>query len=110
MTRLRGAYDALQQTGPVAGPSTALVDSMQTGDRLSYFPARIESELAHFHQALKQANADVAALDKDFERRLNDRALRVGGAALAPADVESQKQKLRDALHRAEALLSDVGK
>jgi alpha-glucosidase len=110
MTRLRGAYDALQQTGPVAGPSIALVDAMQTGDRVSYFPARIESELAHYHEALKQANADVATLDKGFEQRLNDRALRVGGAALAPADVAAEKQKRRDALHRAEALLADMGK
>jgi alpha-glucosidase len=109
MTRLRGAYDALQQTGPVAGPSIALVDAMQTGDRLSYFPERIASELVHFREALTQANADVVALDKDFEQRLNNRALRVGGSALAPADVESEKQKRRDALHRAEALLAGVG-
>jgi alpha-glucosidase len=110
MTRLRGAYDALQTTGPVAGPSIALVDAMQTGDRLSYFPARIESELVHFHAALKQANADVAALDKGFERRLTDHSLRVGGADLAPADVEAEKQNRRDALHRAEAMLADAGK
>jgi len=37
MTRLRGACDALQQTGLVAGPSNARVDAMQTGDRLSYY-------------------------------------------------------------------------
>jgi len=109
MTRLRGAYDALQQTGPVAGPSNALVDAMQSGDRLGYFPATITAELTHFHEALKRARADVAQLDKEFEQRLNDRALRVGGANLAPADVESEKQKRRDALHRAEAMLAGVG-
>jgi alpha-glucosidase len=108
MTRLRGAYDALQQTGPVAGPSNALVDAMQTGDRLSYYPQRIAAELAHLHDALKQAQADVAALDKDFEQRLSDRALRIGGSILAPADIESEKQKRRDALHRAEALLAEI--
>ena len=70
MTRLRGAYDAMQQTWPVAGPPDALVDAMQTGDRLSYYPERIAAELAHLHDALAQAQADVAALDKDFEQRL----------------------------------------
>jgi alpha-glucosidase len=110
MTLLRGAYDALQQTGPVAGPSLALIDAMQTGDRLSYFPERIEYELALFHEALEQAQADVAALDKEFEKRLSDTSRRVGGSATAPADIESEKQKRRDALHRAEALLAEAAK
>jgi hypothetical protein len=83
---------------------------MQSGDRLSYYPEKIESELAHFQEALKQAQADMAALDKDFEKRLSNTSSRVGGATLAPADVESEKQKRRDALHRAEALLAEAAK
>jgi len=110
MTLLRGAYDAMQATGPVAGPSIALIDAMQSGDRLSYYPEKIESELAHFQEALKQAQADVAALDKEFEKRLSDTSRRVGGSTTAPADVESEKQKRRDALHRAEALLAEAAK
>jgi len=110
MTLLRGAYDAMQQTGPVAGPSLALIDAIESGDRLSYFPETIESELAHLNKTLTQAQADLAALDKDFEQRLNDTSRRIGGAALAPADVESEKQKRRDALHRAEALLAEAAK
>jgi alpha-glucosidase (family GH31 glycosyl hydrolase) len=110
MTFLRGAYDALQATGPVAGPSLALIDAMQSGDRLSYFPEKIDGELAHFQQALEQAQADVATLDKEFEKRLSDTSRRIGGATLAPADVESEKQKRRDALHRAEALLAEAAK
>jgi len=110
MTLLRGAYDAMQETGPVAGPSTALVDAMQSGDRLSYYPDRIETELAHLQQVFQQAQADVAALDKEFEQRLSDTSRRIGGATQAPADVESEKQKRRDALHRAEAMLNEAAK
>jgi alpha-glucosidase len=110
MTFLRGAYDAMQATGPVAGPSIALIDAMQSGDRLSYYPEKMEGEFAHFQEALKQAQADVAALDKEFEKRLSDSSRRIGGATLAPADVESEKQKRRDALHRAEALLEEAAK
>ncbi|MGO8932739.1 MAG: TIM-barrel domain-containing protein [Terracidiphilus sp.] len=110
MTRLRGTDEALQQTGPVWGPSNALVDAMQTGDRLSYYPGRIDGELAHFHDALKQAQADVAQLDMEFEQRLSDTSRRIGGSTWAPADIESEKQKRRDALHRAEALLGEVAK
>jgi alpha-glucosidase len=110
MTLLRGAYDAMQQTGPVAGPSLALVDAMQCGDRLSYFPERIEYELALFDQEFAQSQADVAALDKVFEQWLSDPTRRIGGSATAPADIESEKQKRRDALHRAEALVAEAAK
>jgi alpha-glucosidase len=110
MIFVRCAYDAMQATGPVAGPSLALIDAMQSGDRLSYFPEKIDGELAHFRQALEQAQADVATLDKEFEKRLSDTSRRIGGATLAPADVESEKQKRRDALHRAEALLAEAAK
>jgi alpha-glucosidase (family GH31 glycosyl hydrolase) len=110
MTRLSGVDDALQQTGPVAGPSNALVDAMQTGDRISYYPDRIDAELAHFHEALAKAQADVAGLDKEFEQRLSDTSRRIGGSTWAPADIESEKQKRRDALHRAEALLAEAAK
>ncbi|MGD1063186.1 MAG: TIM-barrel domain-containing protein [Terracidiphilus sp.] len=110
MIFVRCAYDAMQATGPVAGPSLALIDAMQSGDRLSYFPEKIDGELAHFRQALEQAQADVATLDKEFEKRLSDTSRRIGGATLALADVESEKQKRRDALHRAEALLAEAAK
>jgi len=108
MTRLRGTDDAMQQTGPVAGPSNALVDAMQTGDRLSYYPGRIDAELAHFHEALAKAQSDVAGLDKEFEQRLSDTSRRIGGSTWALADIESEKQKRRDALRRAEALLGEA--
>ena len=108
MTLLRGAYDAMQATGPVAGPSLALIDAMQCGDRLSYFPGTIDAELAHCEKAIAQAQADVAALDKDFEKWLNDASRRIGGSPTAPADIEAEKQKRRDALHRAEALLAQA--
>ena len=110
MTRLRGAYDAMHKTWPIADLPDALIDAMQSGDRLGYYPEKIESELAHLEVVLKQAQADEAALDKEFEKRLGDNSRRVGGATQAPADVESEKQKRRDALHRAEALLAEAAK
>jgi alpha-glucosidase len=110
MTLVRGAYDAMQATGPVAGPSLALIDAMQSGDRLSYYPEKIDGELAHFQKALGQAQADLAALDKVFENRLSDTSRRISAATTAPADAESEKQRRRDALHRAEALLAEAAK
>jgi alpha-glucosidase len=110
MTRLRGAYDALQQTLPAAVPPEALIDAMQTGDRLSYHPERATAEIAHFHEVLPQAQAAVAALDANFEQRLDDAARRIGGSGFVHVDIEAEKQRRRDALHRAESLLAETEK
>ena len=108
MTRLRGAYDALQQTWPIATPPDPLTDAMQTGDRLSYHPEHAEEEIAHFHAVLPQAQAAVNALDATFAERLNDAARHVGGANYAHVDVEAEKQRRLDNLHRAESLVAAV--
>jgi len=107
MTRLRGAYDALQQTWPVAVPPDPLIDAMQTGDRLGYHPERAADEIAHLHETLLKAQAAVNALDADFAARLSNAAVQIGGA-YSHVDVEAEKQRRLDALHRAEALLADA--
>jgi hypothetical protein len=81
---------------------------MQTGDLISYYPDRIDGALKHFHEQVVRANADVSQLDKEFEQRLSDQTRRTGGSTWAPADIPAEKQKRRDALHRAEALLGEV--
>ena len=52
MTRLRGAYDAMNQTWPVSEPPDTLVYAMQAGDRLGYHPENAQTEIAHFHDVL----------------------------------------------------------
>jgi alpha-glucosidase (family GH31 glycosyl hydrolase) len=110
MTRLRAAYDALQNTSPVAMPPDALTDAMQSGDRLSYHPERAQAEIAHFHEVLPQAQAAVAAMEGEFVKRLNDEAVTIGGAKDVHLDLAAQKQKRLDLLHRAEALVVEAGK
>ncbi len=109
MTRLRGAEDALQQTGPVAGPSIALGMRCRPAT-CQLLPRAHRSRARAFPRALGEAQADVAELDKEFEQRLSDTSRRIGGSTWAPADIESEKQKRRDALHRAEALLDEAAK
>ena len=55
MSRLRGAYDAMQKMTPVSRPPDALIDAMQAGDRLSYHPERAGAEMARFHELLEKA-------------------------------------------------------
>jgi alpha-glucosidase len=59
MTRLREAYDTLNQTFPLSWSPNSLIDVMQTGDRLTYHPETVSQELTHFHQELPKAIEDV---------------------------------------------------
>ena len=59
MTRLRQAYDTLNQTFPLAWSPDALIDVMQTGDRLNYHPETVSQELTHFHAELPKAIEQV---------------------------------------------------
>jgi len=110
MTRLRGAYDALQQTWPVGEPPDVLIDAMQTGDRLSYHPERAVEEIAHFHDVLPKAQAAVDALGAQFPQRLASYAARMENNPLRPADMDAEKARRQDAVSRAEAMVSAAGK
>ncbi|HUA64193.1 MAG TPA: TIM-barrel domain-containing protein, partial [Verrucomicrobiae bacterium] len=110
MTRLRGAYDALQQTWPVAGPPDVLIDAMQTGDRLGYHPGRAVVEIAHYREVLPKAQGAVNALDAVFNERIDEAMKRIGGADYAHFDVQAEKQRRLDNLHRAERMVAGAEK
>jgi len=71
ITRLRGAYDAMNETNPISEPPDVLVDAMQTGDRLSYHPETAVEEIARLHEELPKAQAALAEIGKAFEGRVN---------------------------------------
>ena len=110
MTRLRGAYDSLNQTWPVSSPPDILVDAMQSGDRLGYHPERAQEELAHFHAVLPQAQAAVNSMGQDFGQRMEDYAKRLATSNWRPADMDAQKQSRLDAMARAEKLVNEAGR
>ncbi|HEY1768105.1 MAG TPA: TIM-barrel domain-containing protein [Terracidiphilus sp.] len=110
MTRLRAAYDALQQTWPIASPPDPLIDAMQAGDRLGYHPERAQEEMAHFHAVLPKARAAVAAVGADFAQRVDEYAQRMETNPLRPADMDAQKQDRLDAMTRAAAMVEAAGR
>jgi len=59
MTRLRQVYDTLNHTFPLSWSPNALIDVMQTGDRLTYRPETAATELAHFQKELPKAIQQV---------------------------------------------------
>jgi alpha-glucosidase len=110
MTRLRGAYDALQKTSPVASPPDALIDAMQTGDRLGYHPEKATEEIEHFRAVLPEAEDAVNAIQRDFAQRMDAFAKRLNQDALRNLDLENQKKIRVDALARAQKLIEEASK
>ena len=110
LTRLRGAYDALQQSYPFASSPDAVIDALQTGDRLSYHPELASEEILRFHTALLEAQVSVSALKPVFLDRLTKDANRISSARPGTAEFEAQKQRRLDTFKRAELLVAEASK
>ncbi len=109
MTRLRAAYDAMNETYPVSHPPDSLIDAMQSGDRLGYHPEKVSEELAHYRAVIPQAQAALDDVAKDFAEKVAAAAKRsVNG--IPPETMEAQKQHRLDAMARAQKLLADIGR
>jgi alpha-glucosidase len=103
MTRLREAYDSLNQTFPIAWSPDELVDAMQTGDRLSYYPQQAGEQLTRYREVLPQVITKVKELEKPpSQQELTALANRFD------VDPNSEVMELKDRFARAEALLADV--
>ena len=113
MTRLRGAYDAMNQLWPVSQPPDVLVEAMQTGDRLSYHPERAADEIAHFHDLLSRAQAAVTQIESGFAARM-DSYVRTMQASQhqppTPVDYAAEAKRRVDAVTRAKSQVDAAGK
>jgi alpha-glucosidase len=112
MARLRGAYDAMHQTSPVSDPPDALVDALQAGDRLSYHPESAQEEMAHFRQALPQAQAAVARIGAVFDSQLEDHLRRYSPERWLPGGMNMLvlKASRTGAMTRALKLAAEAGR
>ena len=108
MTRLREAYDTLNQTWPIGWSPDELIDAMQTGDRLSYHPELAPTEIAKLRAMIPAVMASIEDLGKNLTeqerqalaQRLNQEYQGKGNEKLA-ADY-------RDKLARAKAAVTDI--
>jgi alpha-glucosidase (family GH31 glycosyl hydrolase) len=110
MTRLRGAYDALHQTWPHSDPPDILIDAMQTGDRIGYYPYNVQHEIAHFHHVLPEAQDAVTQIYSTFDRRMKDYEMQSPQVNIGPPrDADLQRLYLSDALMRARMQIQEAG-
>ena len=112
MTRLRGAYDAMNETQPISEPMDVLVEAMQTGDRLSYHPETAVQEIAHLGELLPKAQAAVAAVDVNFAARLDAYVERMKAHPWVPIpiDYDAQEKSRLAAIARARLQVDAAGK
>ncbi len=115
MVRLRGAYDAVNVMSRMLATPDPIVDAMQSGDRLSYHPEKAVEELAHFHATVPQAQNAIATADKDLRQRMDEALKWISDetrnmGAESPINPDALKQRLLDALARAQKLAGDAGK
>lgn len=108
MTRLREAYDTLNQTFPIAWSPEELVDVMQTGDRLSYYPQQAGDQLQHYREMLPQAKAKVKELETlPGQEELVELARRFKVDPNSEL-VQGKVSEFKGAVARAAAALADV--
>jgi hypothetical protein len=108
MTRLREAYDNLNQTWPIGWSPDSLIDAMQCGDRLTYEPRSASEELTRYHGILRQAQTDVQAMPN---RISEDEMQKIG--ELVQGDWKSDTAKkgiaeYRSRVGRAAAQIADI--
>jgi alpha-glucosidase len=110
MTRLREAFDVMQQTWPLAVPPDPLIDAMQSGNRLGYTPAEAASELRHFVEVLPQAiaalHADAKGFPPEEEKAIEERRQQMKGEEAAQGEKMLGDYKTR--VLKAAALVDDI--
>jgi alpha-glucosidase len=109
MTRLREAYDTLNQNWPLGWSPDELVDAMQTGDRLSYHPENAGEQLARLGNLLPKVIASVADLSNQSSEKQRQVVIRKLSKEYKSNEVKGVAARFQNNLARAKATLADTG-
>lgn len=108
MTRLRETYDSLNETWPLGWSPDELIDTMQSGDRLTYYPELAAKELSHYHEVLPRAQTQVQAMTKGLSQEQMEKiATRVGQDWKSDA-AKKKITEYNERVGRAAAEISDI--
>ena len=106
LTRLRAAYDELNSLWPFTWSSEALIDSMQTGDRIYYHPETAKKEVARFPDTYQKAIANLQALIAKADIPDDQLAKQLMQNKGADTGID-RARRYKASLHRAMSLLQD---
>jgi hypothetical protein len=106
MTRLREAYDTLNQTWPIGWSPDDLVDAMQTGDRLSYHPELAGEQITRLREMLPNVATGVNGLEQNLSKR--EALTKRLSAEYKSAGAQEIGANYREKLARAKAAIADV--
>jgi len=108
LTRLREAYDSLNQTWPIGWSPDDLIDAMQTGDRLSYHPELAAVQIPRLYAMLPKV---LGSID-DLSKNLNEQERQALAQRLNQEFQGKGEQKMasdyRERLARAKAAVLDI--
>jgi len=108
MTRLREAYDALNQTWPIAWSPDDLIDAMQTGDRLSYEPQLAAEQISRLQTILPKVTASIDALGKNSSEQERQALAQRLNREYQQQGAEKMMADYQDKLSRAKAAIADI--
>jgi alpha-glucosidase len=108
MTRLREAYDSLNETWPLGWSPDELIDAMQSGDRLSYHPNTAAKELTHYSEVLSKAEGQVQALTKGLSQEQMEKVAARVGQDWRSDVVKKKISEYNDRVARAAAEIADI--
>jgi len=107
-TRLRSAYDTLNQGYPFAGTPDSLIAAWQTGERISYHPETALVELSHFPQRYAAAQDAVQQQLDGIANLSDDQLTEQFKKNLHNNDIQRQRiPQFRISLERAISQLKD---
>ena len=108
MTRLREAYDTLNQTWPIGWSPDDLIDAMQTGDRLSYHPELAAEQVPRVRAMLPRVVASIDDLGKNVSEQERQALAQRLNQEFQGKGEEKLGADYRDKLTRAKAAVSDI--
>ena len=108
MTRLREAYDSLNQTWPIGWSPDDLVDAMQTGDRLSYDPRLAGEQVARLHALLAKVVASVNDFGKNMTQQDKEDLAKRLDSEFKQKGANKMLADYNDHVARARATVADI--
>ncbi len=108
MTRLREAYNALNQLWPLGWSPDVLIDAMQTGDRLSYDPRLAAEQVPRLNAMLSQVADSIDELQQHVSEQQRQAMTKRLNQEFKQKSAEEVAADYKNKFSRAKAAVSDI--